>query len=292
MMEQLKGTGVAIITPFTTDGEVDYNAYSTLIEFYIAEGIDYLVVLGTTGETATLTKEEKQKVAETVVQINAGRLPLVIGKGGNNTAALVEEIKTSSFDGFDAILSVCPFYNRPNQEGLFQHFAAVAEASPLPILLYNVPSRTGVSIANETVLRLANTYPLIIGIKDATGDIASGKELIQSTSPDFLVISGDDESALDLVLCGGVGIISVIGGGLPRLVSKMIQLGRERKTEEAQSLLNQIRLMIGLIFKEGNPTGVKSLLKHQNKCGNELRLPLVRASEALNIEIASAFSKI
>ena len=284
-MNELKGTGVAMITPFTSSGAIDYAAFPKLIDHYIDSGIDYLVVLGTTAETATLSKQEQTEVARKVADINAGRLPLVLGKGGNNTHALVEEIQTTNFDGYSAILSVCPYYNRPNQEGIFQHFKAVAAASPLPVILYNVPARTGASIENNTTIRLAQTCDNIIGIKDASADLVAGKELIEVLGEEFLVISGDDATALDLVLLGGAGVISVLAGGTTRDFVDMIRLGQQNEYNQAKDIQRKLNPLVDLIFEEGNPTGLKALLNKLGYCENSLRLPLVPASNQLTAAI-------
>lgn len=291
-MDDFRGIGVAMITPFTAMGEVDYNALEALIEQYIQSGIDFLVVQGTTAETVTLTKQEQENLAQRVVDINAGRLPLMLGKGGNNTNALVNDLKTSNLSGYSAILSVCPYYNRPNQEGIFQHFSAVAEASPLPVMLYNVPARTGASIENATVIRLAGANKNIFGIKDATGDMNSGKALIEASPDDFLVTSGDDLTALDLVTRGGVGAISVIAGAFPTKFSEMIQLGSQDDLTIPRTIEKELLPFIDLIFKEGNPTGLKALMSLQGKCDNVLRLPLVAASDSLFDEIKCQFDAL
>ena len=291
-MKDFRGTGIAMITPFTASGEVDYNALEALVEQYIQAEIGFLVVLGTTAETATLSKQEQEGIAQKVVEINAGRIPLMLGKGGNNTAALVNDLKTADLTGYRAILSVCPYYNRPNQEGIFQHFSAVAEASPLPVLLYNVPARTGASIENATVIRLAEANKNIFGIKDATGDMNSGKALIEALPDDFLVTSGDDLTALDLVTRGGVGAISVIAGAFPTKFSEMIQLARQDDLTTPRTTEKEFLPFIDLIFREGNPTGLKALMSLQGKCDNVLRLPLVAASDSLFGEIKSQFDAL
>lgn len=284
-MKDFRGTGVAIITPFTVTGEVDYDALCSLVEAYIESGIDFLVVLGTTAETVTLSQEEQIKVTRKVAEVNAGRLPLMLGKGGNNTYALVDDLKTTDFSGYSAILSVCPYYNRPNQEGIYQHFSAVAQASPLPVMLYNVPGRTGASIENDTVIRLAQVHDNIIGIKDATGDVNAGKALIEALPNDFLVSSGEDLTALDLVSQGGAGAISVIAGAFPKEFSKMIELARKEDLYTAKQIEKDLLPFIDLIFREGNPTGLKALLALQGKSENFLRLPLVPASQMLQEQI-------
>ena len=284
-MKDFSGTGVAIITPFTVTGEVDYDALCSLVEAYIESGIDFLVVLGTTAETVTLSQEEQIKVTRKVAEVNAGRLPLMLGKGGNNTHALVNDLHATDFSGYSAILSVCPYYNRPNQEGIYQHFSAVAQASPLPVMLYNVPARTGASIENDTVIRLAQVHDNIIGIKDATGDVNAGKALIKALPNDFLVSSGEDLTALDLVSQGGAGAISVIAGAFPKEFSKMIELARKEDLSTAKQIEKDLLPFIDLIFREGNPTGLKALLALQGKSENFLRLPLVPASQMLQEQI-------
>lgn len=284
-MKDFRGTGVAMITPFNAAGQIDYGVLSSLVESYIQSGIDFLVVLGTTAETVTLSQEEQIKVIRKVAEINAGRLPLMLGKGGNNTHALVNDLNTTDFSGYSAILSVCPYYNRPNQEGIYQHFSAVAEASPLPVMLYNVPARTGTSIENDTVIRLAHAYDNIFGIKDATGDINAGSALIEALPNDFLVSSGEDLTALDLVSRGGAGAISVIAGAFPKQFSQMINLAHRKDLSTAKQIEKDLLPFIDLIFREGNPTGLKALLALQGKSENYLRLPLVQASQILKEQI-------
>jgi 4-hydroxy-tetrahydrodipicolinate synthase len=283
-MQKLKGVGVAMVTPFTETGAIDYLALKNLIELYVEQGIDYLVVLGTTAEVVTLNSEEKETIMRTVVEYNQNRLPLVVGKGGNNTAALVKEIKETDFEGYSAILSVCPYYNRPNQEGIYQHFSAVAAAAPLPVILYNVPSRTAAAIANETTLRLIKAH--------ASANMTLNAELINAVPEHFLVLSGDDESALNLCEIGGHGVISVIAGALPKQFSSLIHHGLKGEFTAAKRLQEQIKPMIDLLFEEGNPTGLKALLAHQNRCVNQLRLPLVKASSSLQNRIETDYSKL
>ncbi|MGB1448237.1 MAG: 4-hydroxy-tetrahydrodipicolinate synthase [Flavobacteriaceae bacterium] len=291
-MKELNGTGVAMITPFTADNQVDFTAIEQLVEGYIAAGIDFLVVLGTTAETATLSPLEQTQIAAKVAAVTKGRIPLVLGKGGNNTLALVRRIQSTDFTGYSAILSVCPYYNRPNQEGIFQHFSAVAQASPLPVILYNVPSRTGATIDNTTVIRLAEHHKNIIGIKDATGDLVQGKALIEALPKDFLVTSGDDATALELVAAGGCGAISVIAGAFPDVFSSMLHLAKNNDFIQAKALESLLAELTELIFKEGNPTGLKALMHLQNKCENHLRLPLVPASSSLQREIEQALEAV
>ncbi|HSI69962.1 MAG TPA: 4-hydroxy-tetrahydrodipicolinate synthase [Gillisia sp.] len=284
-MKELIGTGVALITPFTKDLEVDTKALEKLVEYQIENGINYLVVLGTTGESATLTKEEKQLVIDTVVKANNNRLPLVLGMGGNNTAALVEEFKSTNLEKFDAVLSVSPYYNKPSQEGIYQHYKALAEVSPKPIVLYNVPGRTASNVLPATVQRLAKDFSNIIGVKEAAGDIVQAMKLIDLVPEGFLVISGDDMITLPMVLAGGHGVISVIAQGFPAEFSEMVRLGLDGKVKEAYKLHYKVAPSIDMIFAEGNPVGIKSLLHTKNIVENELRLPLVKASDKLNSEI-------
>ena len=285
-MEKFVGTGIALITPFKEDTSVDYDALGKLVEFQIKNGVDYLVVLGTTGEPATLTIEEQKKVKETIIAVTRKRVPLVLGLGGNNTMGVVETVKSIDLSAYDAILSVSPYYNRPTQEGIFQHFKAIAAASPLPVILYNVPGRTAQNMTPKTVLRLANNFENIIGIKEAAGDLAQAKEILANKPEKFLVISGDDMIALPMILEGGAGVISVIGQGLPKDFSDLTDLGLKGKSEEAFAMLDSIKAGVALIFEEGNPAGIKSLLKKINICGDQVRLPLVKATTVLERKIA------
>lgn len=284
-MEQFNGTGVALITPFTSGREVDLNALERLVNFQINNGIDYLVVLGTTGETATLTKDEQELVKAKVIEVNNGRLPLVVGVGGNNTQMLVDELKNGNFEGFSAILSVSPYYNKPSQEGIYQHFKMISEASPLPVILYNVPPRTGSNMAASTVLRLARDFDNIIGVKEAAGDFEQVLELIKDKPEGFLIISGEDKLALPVVLAGGAGVISVIGQALPREFSDLIRLGAQSESAKAFKAFYALTDSIDLIFQEGNPVGVKAMLNSLNISGLEVRLPLVEATADLQQKI-------
>jgi len=280
-MQSLIGTGVALVTPFKKDFSVDVEALKRIVNYQIDNGIDYMVVLGTTGEPATMNKEEKELVIKTVKETNNGRLPLVLGVGGNNTAEVVEELKTRDFTGFTAVLSVSPYYNKPTQEGIYQHFKAIAEASPLPVILYNVPGRTGSNMLPSTVIRLANDFKNVVAIKEAAGDIVQAMKLIQGKPKDFLVISGDDMVTLPMVLAGGAGVISVIAEGFPKEFSKMVRLGLERKVDEAYELHYQIADSIDMIFEQGNPAGVKEIFKVLGLSENTVRLPLVNVNEDL-----------
>jgi len=280
-MKKFQGTGVALVTPFKSDKSVDVEALKKLVNYQIENGIDYLVVLGTTGEPATLNKEEIALVKQTIIKENKNRLPLVLGMGSNNTAALIEEINQTDLSQFDALLSVSPYYNKPTQQGIYEHFKALSEASPIPIIIYNVPSRTASNIAVETTLKLANTCKNIMGIKEAAGDMVQAMRLIKDKPSDFLVISGDDMIALPMTLAGGAGVISVIGQALPELFSEMVQFGLSDKPKLAYDLQYKIMESIDLIFEEGNPAGIKALLNLKGICGSEVRLPLVAASQLL-----------
>ena len=281
-----------MITPFNKEGEVDYDAVVKVVDHIISGGIDYIVVMGTTAETATLFEEERSKVVSLIVEMTNNRVPLVLGIGGNNTASVVSKIKLTDLSSFKAILSVCPYYTKPSQEGIYQHYKNIANASSIPLILYNVPSRSGVSIENETTVRLANDFSNIIGTKDASGDLESILELLGTVPDGFHVISGDDLLALPIVLAGGSGVISVIGGGLPTQVSQMIHLGLEDKIDQASEYHNQMLEMIDLIFKEGNPTGIKNLSEHIGLCESYVRLPLVAATDELSSSILSAYRQI
>ncbi|WP_010136676.1 4-hydroxy-tetrahydrodipicolinate synthase [Ochrovirga pacifica] len=283
-MSSFLGTGVALVTPFDQNGNVDVQALEKLVEFQIDNAVEYLVVLGTTGESATLSKEEKELVKETVVKTNAGRLPIAIGIGGNSTASVIQEIKETDFTVFQAVLSVSPFYNKPSQEGIYQHFKAVAEASPVDVILYNVPGRTGSNIKPETVVRLAE-IPNIIGIKEAKGDMDQALKLIKSVPKNFLVISGDDMLALPITLAGGSGVISVIGQAFPSEFTHMIRLGILEESKKSFRMHYKLQECIELIFSEGNPVGVKALLEILGQSSSYVRLPLIEASPALKSKL-------
>ena len=284
-MKELIGTGVALVTPFNEDKSVDFEGLKRLVNYQIDNGINYLVVLGTTGEPATLTSEEKEQIKTTISNANNGRLPMVLGIGGNNTMAIVDELKHTDLSDYCAILSVSPYYNKPTQEGIYQHFKAVSEASPLPIILYNVPGRTGANVVPSTVIRLANDFKNIVAIKEAAGDIIQVLRLVQGKPADFMVISGDDMIALSMVLVGGSGVISVIGQGFPKDFSEMIQQGLNGNVTEANALHYKVMKSIDYIFEEGNPAGIKALLNTLNICSENVRLPLVNASYDLQQKI-------
>lgn len=280
-MQSFIGTGVALVTPFKKDFSVDVDALTKIVNHVVDGGVEYLVVLGTTAETATLSNEEKELVIATIVNANAERLPLVLGVGGNNTLKVVEELKTRDFSNFSAILSVSPYYNKPTQEGIYQHFKAVAEASPIPVIVYNVPGRTASNMLPSTVIRLAKDFKNIIGIKEAAGDIVQAMKLIQNKPEGFLVISGDDMITLPMVLAGGAGVISVIGEGFPKEFSEMVRLGLQRKVDEAYQLHYLLADSIDMIFEQGNPGGIKEVFKSLGLSENTVRLPLVNVNEDL-----------
>jgi 4-hydroxy-tetrahydrodipicolinate synthase len=290
-MQSLVGTGVALVTPFKNDFSVDTEALERIVHFQIENGINYLVVLGTTAENATLNSEEKELVIATVIKANNKRLPLVLGVGGNNTHAIVEELKTRDFSDFVAVLSVSPYYNKPTQEGIYQHFKAIAEASPLPIILYNVPGRTSSNMLPSTVIRLATDFENIVAIKEAAGDIVQAMKIIQNAPKNFHVISGDDMITLPMVLAGGSGVISVIGEGFPKLFSEMVRLGLERNVDEAYQLHYQIADAIDMIFEQGNPAGIKEVHKTLGLSENVVRLPLVNVSQDLANRLADFTKK-
>ncbi|MCD0472027.1 4-hydroxy-tetrahydrodipicolinate synthase [Flavobacterium sp. JAS] len=280
-MQSLIGTGVALVTPFKKDFSVDIEALHRIVNFSIDGGVEYLVVMGTTAENATLTQAEKELVINTVIDVNKGRLPLVLGVGGNNTMQIVEELQTRDFSAFEAILSVSPYYNKPTQEGIYQHFKAIAEASPIPVILYNVPGRTSSNMLPATVVRLANDFSNIVAIKEAAGDLAQAMQLIKNAPKDFLVISGDDLIALPIVLAGGAGVISVIGQGFPKEFSEMIRLGLNRKVNEAFKTQYFLSDCIDMIFEQGNPAGIKQVFQALDIAENVVRLPLVTVDESL-----------
>lgn len=271
----LKGMGVALITPFKHDKSIDYTALAKLLEYIIGNNADFIVVLGTTAETATLSEEERESVKNFIVERVNRRLPLILGVGGNNTKALTDYLKNNDFADFKAILSVVPYYNKPSQEGIYRHYEAIAEASPLPVILYNVPGRTGVNMTAETTLRLANNFENIIGIKEASGNISQMDEIIKNKPADFMVISGDDGITFPLLTLGAVGVISVIGNAFPKEFSRMVRLALDGEYQQALQIHHRFTELFKLLFVDGNPAGVKCLLNAQGFIENELRLPLV-----------------
>ncbi len=284
-MNKLIGTGVALVTPFKKDFSIDFEGLERVVNHCIHGGVDYLVVLGTTAESVTLTDEEKQQVINKIIAVNNDRLPLVLGVGGNNTQKVVEELKTRDLSAFEAVLSVSPYYNKPTQEGIYQHFKAVATASPKPVILYNVPGRTSSNMLPKTVVRLAADFDNIVAIKEAAGDIVQAMQLIKDSPKDFLVISGDDMITLPMILAGGAGVISVIGEGFPNEFSDMVRLGLNKKVDAAYELHYKLAPAIDLIFAEGNPAGIKAVFETLGICDATVRLPLVEASTALKQQI-------
>lgn len=270
-----KGLGIALVTPFTADGQVDYKSLKRLLEYQIDNGADFLCILATTGETPCLTQQEKDNITQLVKDVNHGRLPILKGCGGNNTAAIVEELKNTDWTGIDGILSVCPYYNKPSQEGLYQHFKAIAEASPLPVVLYNVPGRTGINLKAETTVRLARDCENIVAIKEASGSLEQVDEIIKNKPKRFDVISGDDALTFSMVASGAAGVISVIGNALPKEFSRMIRLEFRGEYEPARKIHHAFTELYSLLFVDGNPAGVKALLHEMGFIENLLRLPLV-----------------
>ena len=270
-----KGLGIALITPFQEDGSVDYKALIRLVEYQLSNGADFFCILATTGETPTLTAEEKKKIKDLIVDLVGGRVPILMGCGGNNTAAIVEELQNGDFRGIDGVLSVCPYYNKPSQEGLYQHFKAIATATKLPVVLYNVPGRTGVNLKAETTVRLATDCQNIVAIKEASGNLEQVDEIIKNKPRSFDVISGDDALTFPMISCGAVGVISVIGNALPKEFSKMIRLQMRGEYDGARKIHHRFTDLFSLLFVDGNPAGVKAMLSGMGYIENVLRLPLV-----------------
>ena len=285
MNSKFLGTGVALVTPFKSDLSVDHDALATIVNFNIENGVEYLVICGTTGESVTITKQEKNEIIATVSKTNNGRVPMVLGIGGNNTAQVVEEIKTTNLSTIDALLSVSPYYSKPSQEGIYQHFKAVAEASPIDVILYNVPGRTSRNVEVQTTLRLAKDFKNVIGVKEAGNNVAQYLQLIKNKPEDFLIISGDDDLALGVVLAGGAGVISVIGQAFPKEFSEMIRLGLKGDAKSAYKLHYRLMDVIGYIFEENNPAGIKGVFEALGMCRDTVRLPLVPVSDHLKEKI-------
>ncbi|WP_341214806.1 4-hydroxy-tetrahydrodipicolinate synthase [uncultured Wocania sp.] len=286
MSSKFLGTGVALVTPFKSDLSIDHEALTNIVNFNIENGTDYLVICGTTGESVTITKEEKQAVIKTISKANNGRLPMVLGIGGNNTASVIEEIKETDLHDIDAILSVSPYYSKPTQEGVYQHFKAISEACPTDIILYNVPGRTSKNMEPETTLRLAKDFKNIIAVKEAGNNISQYLQLLKNKPEDFLVISGDDDLALGVVLAGGSGVISVIGQAFPKAFSEMIRLGLKGEAKDAYAIHFKLMDIINHIFEENNPAGIKAVFEALNLCQDTVRLPLVPASKQLKEKVA------
>lgn len=272
---KFRGLGIALVTPFQADGSIDFDALDRLIEYQIQGGADFLCIMGTTAETPTLSREEKRLLKEHFVERVAGRVPLLMGCGGNNTAAILEELQTENWKGIDGILSVCPYYNKPTQEGLYQHFAAIAKASPVPVVLYNVPGRTGVNMTAETTLRLAREFENIVAIKEASGNITQMDDIIKNKPKHFDVISGDDGITFPLITLGAVGVISVIGNALPAEFSRMVRLALKGEYNTSLSIHHKFTELFKLLFVDGNPAGVKAMLSEMGLIQNILRLPLI-----------------
>ena len=279
MRQRLTGMGVALVTPFTENGDIDFTALESLVQMHIDAGTAFLCVLGTTAETPTLTAEEKREIRKRVIKQVAGRLPIMVGIGGNCTRAVVEEIKNEDLTGVDAILSVAPYYNRPSQEGIYLHYKAISEATSLPIYMYNVPGRTGVNILPSTVVRVASDCPNIVGYKAASGDMEQIKELIATKPENFDVFSGDDALTFDIMSAGGVGVISVFGNAFPREMTQLVAAVQEGRIDDARLMNESLKELFRLIFVDGNPSGVKALMNIQGRLENVLRLPLVPARE-------------
>ncbi|WP_295670461.1 4-hydroxy-tetrahydrodipicolinate synthase [uncultured Mucilaginibacter sp.] len=290
-MNKFYGTGVAIITPFQADGQVDYDALGRVINHLIDGGVEYLVSLGTTGESATLSNEERKQVWAFTSGVVKGRVGLVAGIGGNNTHEVVEQVKQFDTTGYDAILSASPHYNKPTQEGIYQHYKAIAQAATLPIILYNVPSRTGSNVNADTVVRLAHDFKNIIGIKEAGGNFDQINQIMRDKPADFLMISGDDPVTLPMMALGGVGVISVTGNVLPRQTSDMVRLCLEGNYKAAQIIHSGLIDFTRLMFVEGSPAGAKTALKHLGICEDHLRLPLVQVSAGTTGKIAAELKK-
>ena len=286
-MQKFIGTGVALVSPFKDDLTLDVDALIKLVNFNIDNGTDYLVINGTTAESATISKEEKEQIIAVIVEANNKRLPLVLGVGGNNTLEVTRELRTRDFSGIDGILSVAPYYSKPTQEGLYQHFKALAEVTDMPIILYNVPGRTAKNMEAATTLRLANDFKNIVGVKEAGNNQQQYNTLLKDKPADFLIISGDDDLALGVALAGGSGVISVIGQAFPKEFSAMIRHGLQGNNNEGYEIHFKMMDVIDLIFEENNPAGIKTVLQELGICSNNVRLPLVRASEALIAKIAN-----
>lgn len=285
MSNKFLGTGVALVTPFKSDLSIDHEALANIVNFNVNNGTDYLVVCGTTGESVTISKREKKEIIATISRANKGRIPMVLGIGGNNTAQVIEEIKETDLSVFDAVLSVSPYYSKPTQEGLYQHFKAISEASPIDVILYNVPGRTSKNMEPETTIRLAIDFKNIIAVKEAGNNVAQYLKLIRNKPDDFLVISGDDDLALGVVLAGGAGVISVIGQAFPKEFSDMIRLGLNGEAKKAYEIHYKMMDVIGYVFEENNPAGIKAVFEALDLCRDTVRLPLVPASNHLKDKI-------
>lgn len=292
MIKKLKGTGVAIVTPFHKHGTVDFTSLGKIIEHIIINGVNYIVALGTTGETATLTDKEKIAVTDFIIETVDKRVPIVLGMGGNNTQKITEQIKETNFEGIDAILSVAPYYNKPQQKGLFYHFKSIEEVSPVPMIIYNVPGRTGVNISVETTLKLAREVEGIIGIKEASGNLMQIMQIIKDKPKDFLVISGDDALTFPSVCAGADGVISVVANAFPKEFSEMVQFALKGNVQKAKEIHYKLFNFGNAIFEDGSPAGIKAALEVLELCQNNLRLPLVKVGKPANINIQNAIKEI
>lgn len=285
-MKELIGTGVALITPFHKDGQIDYKGLENLVDYSIKGGVEFLVLLGTTAETATLTKLEKEEVVKVIKQTNAGRVPMVLGIGGNNTAEVIAEYAATDLSDYAAILTVSPYYNKPSQEGIYQHYKAIASSTNQNIILYNVPGRTGSNLEAATTIRLANEFKNIVAVKEASPNFLQSTDIIRAnTRKDFIILSGDDEFALPMTLAGGSGVISVMGQGLPTPFTSMIRAGLSRDVDQAYAAHYDLVDITRAIFEEGNPAGIKAVLANRGICEPYTRLPLMPATEALTAKI-------
>jgi 4-hydroxy-tetrahydrodipicolinate synthase len=292
LINPIRGAGVALVTPFTIDGSIDFPALRNITEHTISKGIDFLVVLGTTAETATLEKDEKQDIIQTILEVNKGRKPVVLGIGGNDTRAVVRQIGEQSFSGINFLLNVAPYYNKPNQTGLYRHFEAVAETSPVPVIIYNVPGRTGSNISADTTLKLAIEKPNIIATKEASGNFDQIMAILRDRPKGFAVFSGDDALTLPILALGAEGVISVIANACPDRMSQMVHFFSEARIDEAQKLHYEMLELVRLIFSEGSPAGIKSALKHMSLCDDGVRLPLTSVSETLSLQIQEYLNTI
>jgi len=290
-MQEFMGLGVALVTPFNENLSIDFDSLTKLVEFNIQNGTNYLVISGTTGESATITKEEKSELVKHIAKVNNKRLPLVLGIGGNNTQEIIHELQNSDLTEIDAILSVVPYYSKPTQEGFYQHFKAIAEASTKPIILYNVPGRTAKNMLPETTIRLANDFHNIIGIKEAGNNVQQYLELLRNKPKGFLIISGDDDLALPVILAGAAGVISVIGQAYPKEFSKLIALGLQGENKESFQIHFKLMDIVGFIFEENNPAGIKNVLKQLFIIDDYVRLPLVKVSTDLSKKIGNFISE-
>jgi 4-hydroxy-tetrahydrodipicolinate synthase len=288
IQSKLIGAGTALITPFNADFSIDFKSLGKIIDHQIKNGINYLVVLGTTGESVTLDKNEKEQVVSFVRDRAKGRVPIVVGIGGNNTTEVVQTLRSTDLRGIEAVLSVSPYYNKPNQEGLYRHFSEVAKASPVPVLLYNVPGRTGSNMLPETTLRIAKDHKNVIGIKEASGNIDQIMSILNHRPKGFLVISGDDSLTLPLIACGADGVISVVSNAFPKKYAEMVRLCLDNKWDKARKLHFELLDLIPLLFAEGSPSGVKCLMEMQKLCSNQVRMPLAKVSQALKLKLAHA----